>query len=301
MSTGIGSSSAGIARFCASRNSLVTLICASLAVSTPARAAETPGDELLDEPHELTVYSIRLEPDSENEVVLPALRLDLLSDGRRAIRGAVLSDPKGAHSAFYFAVDPILGTYRTREIPSEFALALAETTRHRAAATLESARTGGDAPVPPDHNIYHDPEDCPTCPDPCSGSWTASVETWDPIFIPLTRTTASGSWFEAMTTCAMRVSGSGTCRAANPSPLGTHWFVDHCGWTSPVSYVNIHATGNFHNWDFGSNSQRTDVTQTVRIELGGVGVSTSFTHIDSGEFSSLLHGAFSQSGTNTCF
>jgi hypothetical protein len=57
-----------------------------------------------------------------------------------------------------------------------------------------------------------------------------------------------------------------------------------------------------YNWDFGLDSQRTNVTQSVRIQLvHSIGVVTSWAHADSGEASSLIYGSFYEAGHNTCF
>jgi hypothetical protein len=137
--------------------------------------------------------------------------------------------------------------------------------------------------------------------DPCNGEWTSTLETWDPALITLTRTTASGSWYEyGAAVCRLHASGAGTCWSANPSALGTHWFTSNCGWTSPTTLVDINVVGSYYNYDFGLPSLITNVTQNVRIRLIN-GISITFSHNDSGEFSSLLFGVYWQQGHNTCF
>ena len=132
------------------------------------------------------------------------------------------------------------------------------------------------------------------------------MTTLDPVYEQLTRTHAGGTWNKVAiseTRCRLIDAGSGGCWAANPSAFNTHWFASSCSYYDALSTgVDYNAIGNYYNWDFLLPNLRTDVTQSVRIRLvHGTGVAVSFSHVDSGEASSLIYGSYYQTGTNTCF
>lgn len=234
------------------------------------------------------VSSIELTPDPESTTVIPALRLDYLVDGRRALRGVFISQRGQEEELVFFRVDPASAIYRTFR-PEDLPVAgVRELTRHR-----EKAK----------ENLVLIQCECEE--DPCEGSWTASVTTYDPIFLPLTETIGVANWHYVDTpgVCKLISSGSPVCWAANPSALGTHWFNSACvGFNAEPFGVDYNTGGTYFNWDFGLNTLRTDVGQTVRIHLQhSIGVITSWSHTDGGEFAALIFGSFYQSGFNTCF
>lgn len=234
------------------------------------------------------IASTVLTPVPGSATIVPALTLDLLADGRRSLRGVFISQEGQEEELVFFRIDPISGTYQTFRSQDLGEVGARELARFRQHA---------------EDNLTLIECDCEE--DPCEGAWTASVTTYDPIFLPLTETTGSANWHYVDVTdvCKLISGGSPSCWAANPSALGTHWFNSSCfGFNANPFGVDYNAGGFYFNWDFGLNTLRTDVSQSVRIELRhSIGVITSFAHADSGEFSALIYGSFFQSGFNTCF
>lgn len=86
----------------------------------------------------------------------------------------------------------------------------------------------------------------------------------------------------------------GLCTAANPSSLGTHWFVDSCVYNG-YSIIDLgktvysSLTAKYHNYDFMDNSKITNVSHTIYLEGHYTGTSYySAIWTKSGEGSSLL-------------
>ncbi|MCB1037184.1 MAG: hypothetical protein KDD47_25370 [Acidobacteria bacterium] len=141
--------------------------------------------------------------------------------------------------------------------------------------------------------------------DTASGHWLqAVIETMDPIAIALTRTTVSVAWAD----CPIEpefLYGGGSCWAANPSILGTHWFVQSC-YPGPDDGLllskDISAT--YFNDDFLSNSLRTWVDVFARLHGGSVSSPVlDVFHTASGEAASFLsYRVYFNSGfeTGTC-
>lgn len=247
------------------------------------------GRAFLHRPSADVVSTVALTPDSRNTDVFPALELDTLADGRRIIRGVSISQKGLEERLIFFEVDPSAATYRTYRPEDAPDVGPRELARHRAEATRRKIRIRCNCPQ-----------------DPCNGSWTATVTTYDPAFVGLTETTADGSWLKVSiseTKCRLMDAGTGGCWAANPSSLGTHWFQSSCAFFDARTFgVDYNSTGSYYNWDFGLDSLRTDVTQSVRIRLEhSIGVVASFSHTDSGEWSYLIYGSFYEAGDNTCF
>ncbi|MFD2044225.1 hypothetical protein ACFSTA_10060 [Ornithinibacillus salinisoli] len=96
-------------------------------------------------------------------------------------------------------------------------------------------------------------------------------------------------------TSAYKNSRSGSnCNAANPSSLGTHWYISSCTFSSYSIIdggrtVTSKLTGSYYNYDFMDNNKRTDVTHNVYLEGYKDGSSYySATWSKSGEGSGLL-------------
>jgi hypothetical protein len=145
---------------------------------------------------------VALTPDSRNTDAFPALELDTLTDGRRVIRGVSISQKGLEERLIFFEVDPSAATYRTYRPEDAPDVGPRELARHRAEATRRKIRIRCNCPQ-----------------DPCNGSWTATVTTYDPVFVALTETTADGSWLKVSiseTKCRLQDAGTGHCWAANP-------------------------------------------------------------------------------------
>lgn len=101
------------------------------------------------------------------------------------------------------------------------------------------------------------------------------------------------------------MTGYGSCWAANPSSLGTHWFTNSCGDTGPQGYdgyADLFAYGGYINWDFLLDSLSTEVNQTAEVGVEPIwGVFHNFSHYDWGEASFLIFGSVEFTFANTCF
>ncbi len=238
----------------------------------------------------------------------------------------MLATRRAVDEAFFFRVDTVAATYRTFLAPdrarADGAGGLSRITPDHGWSRDDPPGDDGadglirDRPLDGKRQIVATPGRPvvsvqpylpPVCDcDTCGGYWTVSIKTLDPLLYELTNTTANASWsaYEDSGGCQWSAPLSGTCWGANPSPLNTHWFISSCQKFPSSSYLNLDLTvvGNYYNWDFGNPSQATYVTQTARISLAtGIGVSIDWSHYESGEYSSLAFGWFSQNGTNNCF
>lgn len=91
------------------------------------------------------------------------------------------------------------------------------------------------------------------------GTYTATVRvvTDDPLGVDVAETTHKLTWdVHADETVSYNWRSVG-CWAANPSPFGTHWFVDSC------SFI---AEGTSHNWDFGDDTKATYADHWSKIQ-----------------------------------
>ncbi|MBO8171624.1 MAG: hypothetical protein H0Z33_07030 [Bacillaceae bacterium] len=127
-----------------------------------------------------------------------------------------------------------------------------------------------------------------------STSWIeVKAITDDPVGEDLAWTTHKLTW-DHDGTYAYKNSRDGKCTVAQPSSFGTNWYIDRCAWT----YYSVIDGGrtvasdleaDYHNYDFGDDSQRTDVSHDVYIEGYYSGASNyNVTWSKSGEYSSFL-------------
>ena len=101
--------------------------------------------------------------------------------------------------------------------------------------------------------------------------------------------------------CGWFSSSNGSCWAANPSPLDTHWYVNTCGYYNKTGGGG-NASGSYYNYDFLDDQVATYVSQMADITLlSGVGAVWGWDHTDWGEASYLIHGSLTVTGSNTCF
>ncbi len=130
------------------------------------------------------------------------------------------------------------------------------------------------------------------------------MHTVDPLLIILTSTAAGYAW-DRDPNCNEFSSSVQDCDAANPSILGTHWFVDSCQKFTRIfsgTCGDILTSGTYHNDDFGLDSERTNVGQLAQVERAtcdGSGVGRYF-HPDSGEGSSLIFAYIAESAHANC-
>ncbi len=302
----------------------------ALSVFTFVLTAATPANAASGGPQAPSMKPVSTRPISSARGGVPLfdeVHLEIFSDGSRHVTARRTRHVVSEDEVYFFVLDMHANTYRAVKLPSsEAALArtvvglLAEypevsdrvlvaerlskrltTQRATAQAFLTDPQILGEFEV-------HPPlcDEIDECDFECSGSWSASVTTFDPIYVSLTETSSYSNWERyTLKTCKWRAFGVNGCWAANPSAAGTHWYVSSCGKSGPVTSdlaYDFTALGSYYNYDFGLDSQITQVSQSVRTQLKlGIGVVTSWSHVDGGEFSYLIFGSFSQTGTNTCF
>ena len=229
---------------------------------------------------------LRLVPAAGSAAEFESFTVDVLDDGTRVVRGAHRLADREDHSRYRWTADLVAGTYRVERIPLT-------------SQEIRDLRAGGGREIETNEgtpNNCEDPKD-DLCTDRCSGNWTATVTSYDPFNIELTRTTVRGSWaVYGISTCLWRESYSGTCWANPLTSFNTTWFVDSC--TRSGSAVQ----GAYHNDDFGLDSLRTYTSTYVVIRrVAGFGTFVEWTSVYSGEGAPLLHGALTESGTDGCW
>lgn len=119
----------------------------------------------------------------------------------------------------------------------------------------------------------------------------ATYTTNDPVLVALNQSRHELTW-GGNDTDAWKVSRNATAWAANPSSLGTHWYVvknEYEGHVDGGKYINSSSYHSYYNTDFGANDKRTDVWHRVNIR----GYNNGYADVTaekgaSGEGSSLL-------------
>lgn len=119
----------------------------------------------------------------------------------------------------------------------------------------------------------------------------ATYTTYDPISVALNRSRHELTW-GGNASDAWKVSRNATAWAANPSPLGTHWYIvtnKYEGYVDGGKYINSSSYHSYYNMDFGSKSKRTDVWHRLNVRGEHSGYATiTVERGKSGEGSSLL-------------
>ncbi|WP_206812767.1 hypothetical protein [Paradesulfitobacterium ferrireducens] len=129
------------------------------------------------------------------------------------------------------------------------------------------------------------------------GSYSASVTvvTYDPVYADLARTSQSLSWAVLIDNTAAFSNRSKSVWAANPSSLGTHWYVNQDYWVGSVSYASGYQSlsstnyASYYNWDFQDNDQITEAwhqVQIIGLNSGSYDYNYWFDH--TGEYANLL-------------
>lgn len=232
-------------------------------------------------PKQQVVEVIRLQPGADAEVILEDVEVKILSDGSIALSANGTYEVGEPTLAYDIVVDLERSTYTTSLVP------LDELELHTPQKGIsgENPDPNSDLKSGFRNAMFVSP-----------GTYWAKirVQTLDPVFIVVAETTNYLKW---------QVYGSGTvswlsytdgCWGANPSPLGTNWFVTSCSSASPyyaASNTKVYnaAFGNYQNWDFGNNSVDTNVSHWSL--LGGQNNSSytySWSASDWGEGSGLL-------------
>lgn len=128
----------------------------------------------------------------------------------------------------------------------------------------------------------------------------SQLTTEDPPNLDLTYSRSQITW-DYNTYAACYVTHSKTTWAANPSALGTHWFVDSSSYLSHGAtsyfggaYVYSNIDAYFHNYDFGNDNLITNVEHENMVKgyhNGNIG--SSYVFQATGEFHYLLSGSIS--------
>ena len=229
---------------------------------------------------------LELRPLPGAEVVVPGFKAFFLSDGSVTISGKGRARAGAPTSGFDFEVDLASGTYTTRRLdPSEI-----EERRPLQEAFGENRQPGrpGRSGEPPQKIT------AAVLP----GTWwgRVRVQTRDPLLVVLTETTTELTWTVDSGGTVSWISYGDGCWAANPSSLGTHWFVSSCQlggpWYPSATRVCNENRGYYYNWDFEDENLRTDVSQwSWMCGRNDALYDFNWSHNDSGEFSLLIYGS----------
>ena len=220
---------------------------------------------------------VKLQPEPQSEVLVPDFKAYFLSDGSVTISGKASVRAGAPAQGFDFEVDLENRTYKTRRLDSS---ELEE--RDRSGQTLPQLPPLGEQPLQKAIR---------------PGDWRGRVrvQTKDPVFVVLTETMTGVTWRVSTAGAVTALSSEDNCWAANPSSLGTHWYVDFCLYGAP--YLNSGRAcnanrGDYYNYDYLVPSWETTVVQTAYICGRNDGFyDVTWTHNDAGEDSLLIYGS----------
>jgi hypothetical protein len=258
-----------------------------VAILSPGAALAEVGKQLKPSLDEARIPELRVErtlalaPAPDAEVVIPGFRALFLSDGSVTVRGEGQFRASSPTVGFDFEVDLVQGTYKTSrlneaEIEERLPHQYRMERNPRLRPELEGPRT----------NLKVSP-----------GGWwgRVRVQTKDPAFIVLTETSTELAWTTFFDGTVDWDWWSDGCWAANPSSLGTHWFVSSC-WSGPVWFTSASRVchdhgGSYFNDDFMLDSLRTNASQYAIIcGRNDALFDYNWSHNDSGEASLLIFG-----------
>jgi hypothetical protein len=219
---------------------------------------------------------------------IAGLRLIRFSDGRTLIRGVGTFDAVTSAKAYHYQIDKARGTYSAEEIdPALVEAPVSKAGRNSrgfgklGTATAAQTKNGVQAISSAQFSFAH--------------QVMVRLQTLDPAFVRLNETAL---WTDYNTDGNVLQGGmdSDWCWAAQPSSLGTNWFIDYWDWADGYGdNVTMHCTGTlycgYHNWDFGFEGLWTIVDHTldVCVQPDQHGKYT-WSHWDDGEGSELTFG-----------
>lgn len=188
-----------------------------------------------------------LEPAPGTEVLLDRVEVITTSNGMRTVRAEVArTSPTRAETFGYRLIVNISeGTYRTVRVPVP------------KSASEQTATVGNRQEATPGDDISIN----------TTGStrfaWVV-LNTVDPIGEILNRTRNKVEWITNVDGSLTAAGWYTECWAANPSSLGTHWYVASCVNGSPVygssrTDVTHDSDAAYYNYDFQLDTTRTDV------------------------------------------
>lgn len=256
---------------------IMTLVLAGLPAAALAEEGPARGDR------DLPVQRVvRLQPLADAEVLVPNFRAIFHEDGSVTLTGSGRAKAGTPTSGFDFEVDVLAGTYTTRRLdPRE----IEELVPLQEAEGFNRAlrEPGDEAPVE----------------KVSPGTWwgRVRVQTKDPAFIVLAETTIELTWTVAASGTVSWNSYRDACWAANPSSLGTHWFVSSCAagggpWYASGNRVCNDNSGSYYNWDFLIASLRTDSSHyTWMCGRNDAIFDYNWSYSDSGEAALAIYGS----------
>lgn len=233
---------------------------------------------------------------SNSEVKLKEVKALKLSDGSVTISAKGSKKVGDPAVAYELELDLASGTYKTTLKPvkkSKDNVDVTTTQSHRTfnpEAKRSPAKTGVvsimDSGSGTQHGTY------------VSGQrYRAKVETYteDPPGYDLAMLRQTLEWTINSNGTVTYNTRSTSAWAANPSPPGTHWYVDSNFFAGSPYYsagntsVSTDAKGEFHNYDFGDASLATYATHNLTLEgLNDYWYNYSYNVTHTGEYSYLL-------------
>lgn len=257
---------------------LIGLLTASVTTAVSAATDSTKKNE----PKVVEVQ--QLKPESTSEVVLPSLEAIKYSDGSIKIHGTGTKQVNTTAESFKWEVDLNKATYKTTKLDSkkELATAPSGTKSETNPAMSKQSKTG-------------------QLGTQATYTGTVQVSTKDPVNWTTCWTKQSLTWNVYSDATVDWSSRSLDYWVGQPTSGDTYWYLNDYYFNGSPYYpsashgsVVTEATGKYYNYDFWSDSQRTDATHWIQIE----GLNTnryvydwSATH--TGEASYLLRGTVS--------
>jgi hypothetical protein len=253
----------------------------TLLSTLPFDSAFAAGPDREREPRRIKVErTVKLQPQPGTEVIVPELKALFLSDGSVTLAGKGSVRVDAPPQGFDFEVDLARGTYVTRRVDQQ---EIEERDRQRGSVE----KNGQEGPL-----------GGPVIEAITPGSWSGRVrvQTKDPAFILLAETMTRLTWSVATSGTVTWQSYSDSCWAANPSSLGTHWFVSYClsgaPWYASTTRVCNENRGDYYNYDFAFDDQITTASQYAWLCGRNDAIfDYNWTYNDGGEGSLLIYGS----------
>jgi hypothetical protein len=248
-----------------------TVSLALLLILSSGSFAAQAGRERSSEREIKVERSLKLRPQPQSEVIVPEFKAFFLSDGSVTLRGKGSARAGHPVQGFDFEVDLVHGTYTTRRLD---------------ASEIEERDRLQGRPLEPAVKAI------------TPGTYTARarVQTKDPAFIVLAETMTRLTWTVSSggTVTGIQPS-SDSCWAANPSSLGTHWFVNYCAngaLYSSLGRICNDNTGDYYNYDFGFDDSITTAHHYVYVcGRNDAFYDYNWSYSDGGEDAILIYGS----------
>lgn len=248
----------------------------AVTVATGATAAKN-DDSLKKQPEVVEVIKLKADPTSE--VILPTFEAIRYSDGTTKIHGKGSKRIGGLSLAYQWNVDLLKGTYKTTKIDDK--------NESSQFPTGEKSEFSG-------YNLGFSTETVGAT------SYTATVKvgTKDPVNITTAWTQHKLTWETYSDNSVSWTSRSVSYWVGQPTDGGTYWYMQDYDFSGAPYYpseshgsVVSGAYGHHYNYDFGSDSERTDAYHSIEIEGLNTGKYVYDWYANHwGEYSSFLTG-----------